>query len=66
MKIPFLVPEVIHRGDPYPILIKRPDGTPVLAVADLGPGTDPMEFAHEVCRAVNTFQSISAAMSDRG
>lgn len=35
------------------MLIKLPDGTPLMAVADLGPGLDPLEVAELVCRRVN-------------
>lgn len=43
----------IPSGDPYPVLICLPDGTPILAVADLSPDFDPVVVAQIVCRRVN-------------
>jgi len=48
-----LHPVGVPNGDPYPVLICLPDGTPLLAVADLSPDYDALEVAAMVCDCVN-------------
>ena len=51
--LPDLHPVGIPDGHPYPVLICLPDGTPILAVADLAPDYDAVAVARFVCDRVN-------------
>lgn len=48
MDLPPLTIKVIPGGDPFPVLLCLPDDTPVVAIAELYDGRDPVELAEAI------------------
>lgn len=48
MNLPPLTIKVIPGGNPFPVLLCLPDETPVVAIAELYDGRDPVKLAEEI------------------
>ena len=58
MNLPELSVMRVPSGDPYGVLICLPNGTPLLAVADLEPDYDPEAVAQEIVRAMRAWANL--------
>lgn len=58
MHLPDLTLHRVPGGDPYPVLICLPCGTPIAAIADLSPDYDPEAVAGEIVRAMRAWANL--------
>lgn len=58
MNLPELHCQTLPNGDPYPVLLCLPNGTPIAAIADHSPDYPAEEIGEQIVNALRTASNV--------